>query len=47
MVDSGNRYAGKIYNDQWMMDQGYYVDTSKDELTNNIMNIIGENGRLA
>lgn len=44
--DHGSKYAGKIYNDQWMMDQGYKVDTEKDELDKNILEIIGENGKL-
>ncbi len=46
MVDSGNRYASKIYNDEWMLSHNYQVDTAKDELDQNILNIIGENGRL-
>lgn len=44
--DLGNRYASKIYNDEWMLEKGYKVDTAKDELDTNILNIIGENGRL-
>ena len=46
MVDSGNRYAGKIYNDEWMLANEYKVDTSKDSLDENILSIIGENGKL-
>jgi cystathionine beta-synthase len=46
MVDSGNRYAGKIYNDEWMKANEYQVDTSKDDLDQNILDIIGENGKL-
>lgn len=47
MVDSGNRYASKIYNDEWMSEKGYAVTKEKVELENDIMNIIGDNGRLA
>ncbi|MBT4790151.1 MAG: cysteine synthase family protein [Halobacteriovoraceae bacterium] len=46
MVDSGNRYAGKIYNDEWMKANEYQVNTGKDELDTTILGIIGENGRL-
>lgn len=46
MVDSGNRYASKIYNDEWMLSKNYKVDMSKDDLDKTILNIIGENGRL-
>lgn len=46
MVDSGNRYASKIYNDEWMKSHNYQVDNSKDQLSEDITNIIGENGRL-
>lgn len=46
MVDSGNRYAGKIYNDEWMKKNNYAVDTKKDELDSNILDIIKENGKL-
>jgi len=46
MVDSGNRYTGKIYNDAWMKENNYQVDTSRDDLDKTILSIIGENGRL-
>lgn len=46
MVDSGNRYASKIYNDHWMKQHDYKIDTSKDELENTILEIIGENGKV-
>ena len=46
MVDSGNRYASKIYNDEWMRSHEYKVDTKKDQLDQNILDIIGENGKL-
>lgn len=46
MVDSGNRYASKIYNDEWMKSHEYKIDSGKDALDENILNIIGENGRL-
>jgi cystathionine beta-synthase len=47
MVDSGNRYAGKIYNDAWMLENGYKVDTNRDELENQILEMINNNGKLA
>ena len=46
MVDSGNRYASKIYNDSWMSEKGYKVDSSKDELDNMILDMIKDNGKL-
>jgi cystathionine beta-synthase len=46
LPDSGNRYASKIYNDQWMQEKGYKVNTDLDSLDKNILEIIGENGRL-
>lgn len=46
MVDSGNRYASKIYNDEWMLSHDYKVEQNKDQLDANILDIIGENGRL-
>lgn len=46
MVDSGNRYASKIYNDEWMQAKGYKVDTSRDDLDKMILEMIQENGRL-
>lgn len=47
MVDSGNRYAGKIYNDAWMLENNYKVNTAQDELDKTILGIIGKNGSLA
>jgi cystathionine beta-synthase len=44
--DHGNRYAGKIYNDEWMLEMGYQIDTSKDQLDKQILEIIQDNGRL-
>lgn len=44
--DSGNRYSSKIYNDEWMKEKGYKVDDSKDLLDQNILEIIGSNGKL-
>lgn len=44
--DHGDRYTGKIYNDQWMIEQGYKINTDKDNLDNSILEIIQENGRL-
>lgn len=46
MVDSGNRYSSKIYNDEWMIKNDYKVDSSKDQLDGNILEIIGDNGKL-
>jgi cystathionine beta-synthase len=46
LPDSGNRYASKIYNDQWMKEKGYNVNTELDDLDKEIMEIIGDNGRL-
>jgi len=46
MVDSGNRYAGKIYNDEWMKSHNYAIDTSKDDLDKKILEMIKDNGRL-
>lgn len=46
MVDSGNRYASKIYNNEWMLKNGYNIDTSKDKLDEMILDMIKENGRL-
>ncbi len=47
MVDSGNRYASKIYNDEWMIKKGYKIDTSKDELDTMILGMIKDNGKMA
>ena len=45
--DSGNRYASKIYNDQWMLQHDYKIATGKDELEHAIEKIVGSNGKLA
>lgn len=47
MVDSGNRYSSKIYNDAWMKEKGYQVNTNQDELDQHILDIIGDNGKVA
>jgi cystathionine beta-synthase len=44
--DYGNRYSGKIYNDEWMIEMGYDIDTSRDALDKEILKIIGEDGNL-
>ena len=44
--DSGNNYSSKIYNDAWMKDMGYKVDTSNDEVDELILKTIGDNGKL-
>ena len=42
LPDSGNRYASKIYNDNWMRKMGYFKDEiSKDELDLQIDKILG------
>lgn len=45
--DSGVKYIGKIYNDEWMVSKGYKLDTNKDDLDKNILEIINDNGKLA
>lgn len=44
--DSGNKYASKIYNDEWMKKMGYKIDEAADDTDQKILDIIGENGRL-
>lgn len=44
--DLGNRYASKIYNDSWMKEKGYKVNSDKDSLDESILNIIGDKARL-
>jgi cystathionine beta-synthase len=44
--DHGSKYAGKIFNDQWMIEKGYTLEVSTDELDKNILEIIGNNGKL-
>ena len=42
LPDSGNRYASKIYNDNWMQKMGYLnTENSKDELDLQIDKILG------
>ena len=42
LPDSGNRYASKIYNDDWMQKMGYLnTENSKDELDFQIDKILG------
>ena len=42
LPDSGNRYASKIYNDNWMQKMGYInAENSKDELDLQINKILG------
>ena len=42
LPDSGNRYASKIYNDNWMKKMGYIkAENSKDELDLQIDKILG------
>lgn len=44
--DHGSKYAGKIYNDEWMKEKGYKIENNQDELDKNILDIIGTNGKL-
>ena len=46
LPDSGNRYASKVYNDDWMKEKGYTVDSDKDELDGQIQELIKDNGKL-
>ncbi len=43
--DSGNRYASKIYNDDWMSDNGY-LDSSFNVQINEVLTSIGKNGSI-
>jgi cystathionine beta-synthase len=43
--DSGNRYASKIYNDDWMSDNGY-LDNSFDVQIKDVLEKLGKKGDL-
>lgn len=43
--DSGNRYASKIYNDDWMSDNGY-LDSSFDVQIKDVLKELGKKGPL-
>lgn len=43
--DSGNRYASKIYNDDWMSDNGY-LDSSFDVQIKDVIAALGKKGQL-
>ncbi len=43
--DSGNRYASKIYNDDWMSDNGY-LDSSFNVQIKDVLNDIGKKGTI-
>ncbi|WP_127716524.1 pyridoxal-phosphate dependent enzyme [Halobacteriovorax sp. HLS] len=43
--DSGNRYASKIYNDDWMSDNGY-LDASFNVQIKDVLNDIGKKGSI-
>lgn len=43
--DSGNRYASKIYNDDWMSDNGY-LDSSFDVQIKDVLQLLGKSGKL-
>lgn len=42
LPDSGNRYAGKIYNDDWMRDKGYF-DYSFNATIKEVLESLGRN----
>lgn len=44
LADSGNRYAAKIYNDAWMIENNYMEKPSLDELDETIMSIVEPSG---
>ena len=45
LPDSGNRYASKIYNDNWMQKMGYInAENNRDELDLQIDKILGKDG---
>ncbi len=44
--DSGNRYASKIYNDDWMSDNGY-LDSSFNVIINDVLSELGKKGNIA
>ncbi len=41
LPDSGNRYAGKIYNDDWMRENGY-VDSSFNVIIKEVLDVLGK-----
>ncbi len=43
--DSGNRYASKIYNDDWMSDNGY-LDSSFNVQIKDVLSDLGKNGSI-
>lgn len=45
MHDSGNRYASKIYNDDWMSDNGY-LDSSFDVQIKDVLKFLGKSEKL-
>lgn len=42
LPDSGNRYAGKIYNDDWMRDKGYF-DNSFNVSVKEVLEVLNKN----
>jgi cystathionine beta-synthase len=42
LPDSGNRYASKIFNDEWMMSKGY-IDSSFNVIIKDLLNDLGKN----
>lgn len=43
--DSGNRYASKIYNDDWMSDNGY-LDSSFDVQIKDVLQVLNKSGKI-
>ncbi len=44
LPDSGNRYASKIYNDEWMMAKGY-IDSSFNVIIADLLKDLGKDGQ--
>ena len=44
LPDSGNRYASKIYNDEWMMAKGY-IDSSFNVIIKDLLADLGKNNK--
>lgn len=44
LPDSGNRYASKIYNDEWMMAKGY-IDSSFNVIIDDLLKELGKDGK--
>ncbi len=44
LPDSGNRYASKIFNDEWMMSKGY-IDSSFNVIIKDLLTDLGKNNK--